>query len=225
MKAHGTWAAAAVGLLLVSGAGLLGATRARAEDAPAAGRAPTTWVYDVRVVRVDLGDAAPADPTTWKPQGDVGATTAMPWSEILATLAARGEATILLDQRVTAIEENPIQFRQKKQRRLLTLRSRQRHNEEITDFYDGTYAESGAEGDLLVGRGGLQYSVDVSWESNVGEEGVGSVNRATWKGSRVGFGSRESLVLSHRMQETLPGPKRGTTEIYVVITGAPLPTK
>ena len=94
-----TTTTAALALLLA-----LGAMRpAAADDAPGQATKQGHWLYEVRIVRVDPGEAAASEAGTPFPELK-DTTIQLPWSTILARLKARGTTTVLMDTRVNALD-------------------------------------------------------------------------------------------------------------------------
>ena len=160
---------AVLGLLALGAVGLLVGPGARAEEGAGAPKASGTWVYDVRVVRVDPAESAVLEVAPpWQPGGAAGATTTAAWADLLAGLKVRGRATILLDQRLTAIGGVTTEFRQERKRMVVTLQHRAGNTE--------------------------------SWASSF-------------------------IELSHRQQQVAGDAALQGLEIYVFITGWPVPAK
>lgn len=211
------WVPAVLGLVVLGTAAVLLGPRARAEDAPSAPKVPEAWVYDIRVVRVDPSDPAVVETApTWKPAGATGASTTATWADLLGGLKARGATTILLDQRVTTVAGVATEFKQQRRRPVLSLRNRAANAE----TWETMYIETGTSGQLVSTAHGLQYMIDVSWEEAPKEDGTGPVGNVSWKGTRSGGATVETLVLSHRQQVAGSTGQRGL-EIYVFITGTP----
>jgi hypothetical protein len=214
-------------LLLALGLAALGAVHssagARAEDEPTVQRPPGTWVYDVRVVRIDPSAAAVLEAApTWNSVDPAGAVTTATWGDLLGSLKQRGRATILLDQRVTAIEGARSEFGQWRKRPVLSLQ----HRATGVETWSASYVETQTSGELLSGRGGsLEYRVRATWEEAPKGEGTGPLGEVTWKGSRMGFASGETLVLSHRHQQVPEAVPPQGLEIYVFVTGSLLPPR
>ena len=217
---------AVLGIVGLASFGLLVGQGARAEDGPVAPRPPAasaheSVVFDVRVVRVD-----PADPTVveapppWQPGGAAAATTTLPWADLLAGLKARGRTTILLDQRVTATDGTPTEFKQERRRAAQTLRHRNAMNDAKTEVWETTFAESGASGELVVGPDGLRYRVDVRWDERAAMDEVASAESASWRGSHAPFPTGETLVLSHRQQHLSGEGVLRALELYVLVTAS-----
>jgi hypothetical protein len=189
----------------------------RAEDAPTSRRTPTTWVYDVRVVRVDAAESAIVESApAWQPAGAGGAVTTAPWADLLAGLKARGRTTTLLDQRLTALGGATTEFRQTRRRPFLQLASRANEME----AWSTTYIETGASGDLLATADGLTYRVDVTWEERPAADESVSLGSASWKGSHATFKAGETLVLSHRQQQPSGEGSAQAIEIYAFVTAS-----
>lgn len=212
------WVAGVLCLALMGTASVLLGPRARAEDAPSTPKVPESWVYDVRVVRVDTSDAAVVETATpWKATGASAASTTSAWSDLLASLKARGRTTILLDQRVTAGDGIPTEVKHKRKRPVLALRVRSGNAE----TWETSFIETGTSGELVATARSLQYAIDVTWEDAPKADGTGSLGSASWKGTRFGGTAAETLVLSHRQQQVSESAEQHGLEIYVFITGTP----
>ncbi len=194
---------------------------ARAEDAAAAKPRVGTWVYDVRVVRVDstISTAVEAAPA-WQPMGASGATTTATWADLLAGLKARGRTTILLDQKVTAVDRTATEFKQERRRPVLVLQDRVSSSAVGGDNErrSVSYVPSGANGQITPYPEGLEYRVDVSWEERPAADGMVSTGSASWRGSHSALTAGATLVLSHREQIGTAEASQGF-EIYVLVTG------
>ena len=212
---------AVLGLLALSAVALVLERGAGAEEGTPARKAPATWVFDVRVVRVDEVSPATVEAApSWQPSGEAGATTKAPWADLLTGLKARGRTTILLDQRVTAFDREKTEFKQDRKRVVLLLRNRQDNPQGKLDISDSSYVETGTRGELVPSPDLLTYAFDARWEEGPGTDGTPSpLGSTTWRGSHANFPSGETLVLSYR-QQPVPGPT-GTPglEIYVFVTG------
>ena len=208
---------ALLGLFVLGVIGLLIGPGARAGEGLAPQQAPGTWVYDVRVVRVDPVESAVVETAaSWQPSGSAGAITTTAWADLLAGLKGRGRTTILFDQRVTAISGVQTEFRQERKRPVMTLVSRSANSES----WSSTYIETGTSGDLVSKSDALQYRIAVRWEEISSTDGTAPVGSTTWSGSRSNSASGETLVLSHRQQQQVAGaPSSKGLEIYVLITG------
>ncbi len=216
------WLPVVVGLLALGAVGLLVGPGARAEEGAGTPKAPGTWVYDVRVVRVDPAESAVLEVAPpWQPAGAAGATTTATWADLLAGLKVRGRATILLDQRLTAIGGVPTGFRQERKRVVLTLQNRAG----TTENWTSSYIETGAKGELSATSEGLRYELDVRWEERPTTDGTAPLGNASWQGSHSTFTAGETLVLSHRQQQVDGEGSSQGLEIYVFVTGWPVPTK
>gem|GEM_PF-6126459 len=218
---------AILSLFALGAFGLLVGSGARAEEGAAARQASVTWVYDVRVVRVDQMVSATVEVgPPWQLSGAAGATTKTPWAELLASLKARGRTTILLDQRVTAIEEREkAVFRQERKRAVLLLRNRQDSSQGKLELSDSSYVEVGTKGELGPFAGGLGYDIDARWEEGPTTDGTTPLGSATWRGSHANFPPGETLVVSHRQQQIAGTTGSEGLEIYVFVTGWPAPAK
>jgi len=215
------WFATVLGFAILAAAGFLVGPRARAEDTPAVPQAPETWVYDVRVVRVDPSDPAVVEAAPlWKPAGATEASTTAAWADLLGGLKARGRTTILLDQRVTTVAGVATEFKQQRKRPVLALHTRSANAE----TWETSYIETGTYGQLGATSQGLQYTIDASWEEAPKEDGTGPVGNVSWKGTRSNVVAVETLALSHRQQVAGSTALRGL-EIYVFITGTPSPAR
>jgi hypothetical protein len=211
------WVPVVLGFLVL-GAAHFGLA-ARAEDGATPAPTPGTWVYDVRVVRVDptastVLEAAP----TWKSASPADATTIATWSDLLAGLKGRGRTVILLDQRLTGIESVPTNFSQRRKRMVLSLQQRATNAE----HWSSSYVETGTSGHLKAGSGGLHYGLEVSWEETPTEDGSGPLGSVSWEGSHTTFAAGQTLVLSHRQQQVQEGQSPGL-EIYAFVTASLAP--
>lgn len=212
------WVPGVLVLAMLGVAGFLLGPRARAEDVPSTPKVPESWVYDVRVVRVDTTDPAVVETAPpWKAAGTSAASTSSPWSDLLAGLKARGRTTILLDQRVTAGDGIPTEIKHRRKRSVLALRARAGNAE----TWETSFLESGTSGELVATAHGLHYTIDVTWEDAPKADGTGSVSSASWKGTRFGGAPAETLVLSHRQQQVSESAEPRGLEIYVFMTGTP----
>jgi len=212
---------AALALLALGTMGLLIGPGARAEEGTATPKLPATWVYDVRVVRVDADAAVVEVAPSWEPAGASGATTTSTWADLLAGLKARGRTTILLDQRSTTWSDVKTALKQERRRPLLTLRNRNGP----TDIWEASYVETGAKAELVSTSHGLSYDVNVRWEEAPGEGGLAPLGSTEWSGACSDLKAGETLVLSHRQQQVAQPPGPQGLEIYVFITGWSVPAK
>lgn len=213
---------AAGGLVVLAMAGLLVGSDARAGEDATGPKATGAWTYDVRIVRVDAPDPAVLEAApSWQPTGASGATTAAPWADLLAGLKARGRATILMDQRLTASGGGPAEFKQERRRGAVVLRTRM----STAENWEMSYVETGTNGQLLARAEGLEYDVRVRWEEDPGADGTTTVGSTTWKGSYPHVAAGETLVLSYRQQQVGAGAAVQGLEIYVLVTGWPLRAK
>lgn len=218
---------AILGLLALCAGGLLLENGARAGDGPSAPPLPTTWVYDVRVVRVDATAPATVEAAPpWQPPGATGATTKAAWADLLAGLKARGRTTILLDQRVTALHQEKTELKQDWRRVALTLRTRQDGLQGKTELSDASYVETGTRGELTPSFDGLRYQFEVRWEEAPPTEAGAPLGSVSWRGSHSSLPSGETMVLSYR-QQLATGKDGGAPglELYVLVTGWPVPAK
>lgn len=213
---------ALLGLVALATIGLLVGPGAHAEDGAAAPKPPESWVYDVRVVRVDSADSTVLEVApTWEPAGASGATTTSTWADLLTGVKGRGRATILLDQRLTAMSGVRTVFKQERRRPVLSLRNRSGSS----DNWEAAYVETGTKGEFVSSREGLQYEVNVRWEEAPAADGTAPVASAEWSGSCAKFKAGETLVLSHRQQQVVKAPALQGLEIYVFVTGWSVPAK
>jgi len=215
---------AALGFLGLGALGLLVGPGARAGEPVAAPQGPATWIYDVRVVRVDPVDSAVVEVSPpWQPAGTAGASTTATWAELLAGVKGRGRATIMLDQRLTAISSAQTLFEQTRKRAALALQSRSGSSEN----WNTTVVETGARGELQSLSDGLQYRIDVRWEDVPPADGTAPLDlrSAEWKGSCPNFKAGETLVLSHRQQQSAEAATTKGLEMYVFVTGWSVPAK
>lgn len=211
-----------LGLLALGAFGLVVGPGARAEDGSVPQKAPGTWVYDVRVVRVDAAQPAVLEVAPpWQPAGASGATTTAAWADLLAGLKGRGRATILLDQRLTAIDSTPTDFRQERKRMVLTLQNRAAN----TESWSSSFLETGTNGQLVADSDSLQYRIDVRWEEPPTADGAGPLGSASWKGAHSRFTAGETLVLSQRQQQVAGEATVQGLEIYVFVTAWAVPAK
>ena len=212
---------AVLGLLALGTVGLLVGPGARADEGTPAPKLPATWVYDVRVVRIDAADSAVLEVAPpWEPAGAAGTTTTSTWADLLVGLKARGRATILLDQRSTAWSGVRTALQQVRRRPLLTLRNRNG----ATDLWEASYVETGTKAELVSSSHGLSYDVNVRWEESPGAD-LTPLGSTEWSGSCSDIKSGETLVLSHRQQQVAQAPAPQGLEIYVFITGWSVPAK
>ncbi len=218
----GLLALAAVGLLLERGAGAGDGAGGGASAPPA----PTTWVFDVRLVRVSVSPATVEAAPPWQPPGATGATTKAPWADLLTGLKARGRTTILLDQRVTAIDREKTECRQDWKRVALMLRNRQDNPEGKIELSDVSYVETGTKGELTPSSDGLRYQFDVRWEEAPPTEGAAPIGSVSWRGSHSSIPAGETMVLSYRQQQ-VAGKDKGPEglELYVLVTAWPVPSR
>jgi hypothetical protein len=122
MKRPLRWVLAVLGGVALGVAGAHSGPRAAAEDAGTGPQRPATWVYDLRVVRVDPPAAEVVETAARAtPAAVTGATTTTPWADLLAGLKDRGRTTILLDQRGSAVEGGATEFHQQRRRSVLSL--------------------------------------------------------------------------------------------------------
>lgn len=213
------WGASGVVALAVVAALGVAASGARAEDEVKPARA--TWVYDVRVVRVDTEVAATvATAPPW--QADGRDTTDVRWPELLASLGARGRTTILLDQRVTAVSGEPTEFRQLRKRPVRALRHRTVAAPEQAgaELWETSSVETGVRGSMSASPHGLSFQLEASWEQP-GEDRMPIVQEASWKGSHAPLADGETLVLHLRQQPPSAADGPGGLEIYVLVAARP----
>jgi len=214
---------AVLGLLALGAVGLLLGSGARADEGTGAQQARGTWVYDVRVVRVDSADPTVLETAPpWEPAGAAGARTTATWADLWAGLKHRGRATILLDQRSTAMVGVKTSFKQNRKRPALTLQNRAAPPNEL---WGVTFVDTGANVELVPMSDGLQYAIDVRWEDAPTAEGTGPLGSAEWNGSCSNFKAGETLVLSQRQQQAAGAVSPPGLEIYVLVTGWSAPAK
>jgi hypothetical protein len=204
----------ALALALLGSLPLAGSARAEGEPARA-------WVFDLRVVRVvgppALGEAGP----DWASPGGGLPVTTTPWRNLLDLLKQRGETTVLLDRRVTAVSGEPASIADTQVAAARVFERRDRSNE----TWRAGVIETGVRGDLLADAR-TTYKIDVKWELGGGDpEAVPLQGSAAWTGSWPLLGG-ETLVLTHRQQLARPGGGTGVpagVEIYAFLTARPVP--
>lgn len=198
----------AVSLLAVCGATAM-VSRADGPEAP-----PTTWVYDVHVVRVDLRDPEAAGLAPW-PGPDATAVTT-PWPDLLRSLKERGRTTILCSQRVTGFGGGPtVVAADRRTTPRIIVNS---VNGGIVSSTLGSFSE-GASVELGTDVNGLEYSVRAEWLLPEVSAGAGPVSAtAQWKGTH-GLLRGQALLLRHAQQHESAPDARSGVEVHVVIVG------
>ena len=177
------------------------------------------WVFDVRVVRVDMTDPTGVEaPVPW--EGAAGAVTSTPYPDMLAVLKHRGQALVMLDQRVTAVGAIESKISQDVRLPLMTL--------ERTDKFNVTQHMAEVHGGCTVTLSAgemLRYGFAVNWYDPAAPnapEGLGATQFSLeWRGTApVGGGG--TLVLHHREQRGVESPVRAC-EVYCFLTARRAP--
>ena len=195
----------------------LATSAARADEKEAGG----VWVYDVRVVRVDLPRPEVAEEPG--PFADMrGSTIALPWGEALARLRKRGSITLLLDQRITT--ETGVVGRAKTERMV----PRAAVNQESGDvtIKRSVTIKTGCSFEVTPRGNGFAYQLAVMWAleaPDVGDYGPAQMT-TNWYGTHPTSG--QTLVLRYREQI----PKAGGAalqgvELYGLITERHVPAR
>lgn len=215
-------------------AGIVAWPADRAMSGPESGG---VWIYDIRVVRVDPPNPEVAEKhPTWFPEGTT--TTTKPWQELLTSLKQRGTSTILLDQRVTGLENSNCTAVQKRERPVLAVNNKDLNNVQSRL----TTLESGCRVKLTTNAAGvLTYDVQAMWifdpvartlspvrdtEPKPGAMRVPATvvhapvqGLTTWQGTHPSL-SGNTLVLHYREQVAHEGEAAPQAmEIYTFLTG------
>lgn len=187
------------------------------ENAPAV----ETWVFDVRVVRVDAATPEAVEtPAPWEADGSC--TTTTPWPELLKQLKARGKTTLLLDQRITALADLEAVASQTRDRQIQQMQSRDFNNER----WQSAPLMTGCTAKLKVAAAVLSYQVEARWEIRADVESVRPLMCTTkWAGTFPVTPAGETLVLTYREQVETWGEDRVGQEIHAFVTARRLPAR
>jgi len=176
---------------------------------------PDLWIYDVRIVRVD-----PPTPEGAEKPGPFaylsGTTIQTTWPEALAALKTRGPTTLLMDQRVTALEGHEAEAKTQRSIPLLVaqfedINNRQRRAARLL---------TGCGASMTTTQASFSYDLDVKWALHDPVKDEGAPEATTqWTGSHPTL-SGDTLVL-HSREQISAGAGKGlrAIEIYALITG------
>lgn len=185
----------------------LTASSGRAARAEPPGQAGRSWIFDVRIVRVDLGDGTRAEQRPAFQAAERGTTEIRP-EAVLAALQARGTTRLLLDQRITTMHDMECTVEQQSAEPQLVVQLKDGNSEQQRS----TIVQTGASVGLQQTAESLRYAIQLNW-STPAQPSVGSpVHRTSWKGSHPGLAGR-TLVLHYAQQHA----QGSATEIYVLI--------
>jgi hypothetical protein len=210
-------------LLLVAATGAFLASSGsavRAEDRP--GEVSGVWVYDLRVVQVDAPspEAVEGAPALTPTEANA-ATVRTGWPDILATLKARGNTTLLIDRRLTSVGGSA-EVTQRWTRNALVLSHR------AGDMSQWTHQliTTGVDAKITTSGGAVEYRISIQSElaPESGPEGSAVQGSATWSGTHPSL-SGSTLVLGHREQVRVRGGPAQGIEFHAFLTGAWVPTR
>ncbi len=193
--------AAALALLL--GLGALGP--AAADDAPGQSAKQGHWLYEVRIVRVDPGEAGATE--AGSPFAELKDTTVtLPWSTILKRLKARGKTTVLMDTRVNALDGVKSTVSEETSTPITALNFHDRNNEQ----YRSQLIKQGCsfEQTTSAKAGRLQYLIQVRGTATPPAPTQPPTQYVTnWNGTHAVL-EGATLVLEHRRQVAVTAKPR-----------------
>jgi hypothetical protein len=199
-------------LLAVAAVALTGS----AVNADGEGESAAQFVFDVRVVQVRSDPATGLDACPWE-SGRSATSTSWTWPAALATLKARGQIFVQIDQRVTALSGDMAQATTEV--KIPIERFDNRDSNIARHRYDnltgGTTAKLTPQGDAL------DYSFVVKWFlwPSVGGQGVPSAT-TMWDGTHSALAAGETLVLHSRRHILDKAGEPEVAEIYCFVTGS-----
>lgn len=193
------------GALVVLALGFAPAGAAPEEAGP-----PPAWMFDVRVVRVDLGDGERAEQRPAFQAADRSTSDLAPGA-LLDALKARGTTRLLLDQRVTTVEGRRCVAQQELHESHLALQFRDASNEQ----HRPTALRTGAIAQFVPTSEGLGYEVRLEWAGAAQPAGT-ALHLARWEGTHP-LPEGRTLVLHHAQQHA----QGAATEVYVLIRAHP----
>ena len=199
--------------------GLLASSGDRAWSEDDATVAPAgVWVFDVRVVRVDLASPEVTEsPVPWETSSPM---VSMPWTDVLAHLKSRGTTTLLLDQRGTSVWNEPLSLVQTHDVQIRAFQSQDVSNER----WGSSTLTFGCAANLApLGGKHLQYDIEAKWlidRVKPSERPIVSMTR--WKGTTPPLAGK-TLGLSYREQVEVLGEARRGFEIHAFVTGRFVP--
>ena len=216
----------ALSLALLAGLCAMGWQPAVADDKPAA-KAPATpnvWIYDVRMVRVD--PATPEGAEKPGPFADLsGTTTRATWPEALAALKNRGQTTLLMDQRVTALESEKGMVETSRSMPMLAASFADDNNRQLRSLR----MMVGCQAALLTGGAGgatFSYDLEVKWTLHHPVADLGSPEVKTrWSGSHTTLAGKTLVLHSREQVLASDGKSLRAVEIYALVTGRLLGAK
>ena len=189
---------------------------ARAEDAPS-----YVWLYEVRVVRVDLAQAEGVE--TPAPFPELKATTlTLAWPEVLRRLQARGVATVLMDARVTALEGGRSTTTEETTTPIVGLNFEDKNNQQ----YRSTIVKHGCSFTQLTTGDTLEYQLQIRASVTPPKPKDLPVQYVIeWNASHPRLDGR-TLVLDHRRQiQQAEGRPDRAIEHYALVTGRWVPSR
>lgn len=182
-------------LALLLGLGALGP--AAADDAPGQSAQAGHWLYEVRIVRVDPGEAGATE--AGSPFAELKDTTVtLPWSAILKRLKARGKTTVLMDTRVNALDGVKSMVSEETSTPITALNFHDRNNEQ----YRSQLVKQGCsfEQTTSAKAGRLQYLIQVRGTATPPQPTQPPTQYVTsWNGTHAVL-EGATLVLEHRRQ-------------------------
>jgi hypothetical protein len=175
---------------------------------------PGAHVYDVQAVMV-LGKSPGVAELVPDWGGPVSAPlTTMAWNQRLLLLKQRGETTLLLDGRTTAVDGMPTEL-SRNWARFLRLFDR---SDETNEYWKNSTVNEGVTVKLKAPSADfLEYEAQVNW--SLPRQGEGAPLQGSWrmKGT-VPMPDGKTLVLSHREQVPEEGQAPRDVELYVFVT-------
>jgi hypothetical protein len=188
-----------------------------AEDKPAAKAesSPAVWIYDVRLVRVDPAAAEGAEKAGPFAKAN-GTTTSASWPEALAALKNRGQTTLLMDQRVTALEGTKAEAKMVRSLPVLAAAFQDKANRQLRS----ARLQTGCNAALTTTGASFFYDVEVKLALHPPTDDMGAPEMTTrWSGSHTTL-SGKTLVLHSREQIlSADGKSQRAVELYALITG------
>jgi hypothetical protein len=176
------------------------------------------WVFDLRVVRVDVTTPEVTEtPLPWEAGSPLIST---PWPELLKTLKGRGKTTLLLDQRGTAVWNQELVLSQFHDLQIESFQNRDFNNER----WSASTLSYGCSAKLRPSDLELvKYDLEAKWlllREDPEERPI--VGATKWSGTAPAL-TGKTLALGYREQlEVLQEPVRGV-EIHVFVTGRFVP--
>ncbi|MDF1702767.1 MAG: hypothetical protein P1V36_16585 [Planctomycetota bacterium] len=211
----------AASLAVLIGASLLSAgAPAVAGDGDA--KTPSgVWVYDIRVVRVDPPMAEGAEQPS--PFPEMKATTiSLPWAECLARLKKRGTTTLLLDQRLTALQGRGSNVSEETTTPLLSANFEDKNNVQ----YRAQVVRTGCSFEQTTTGPSFQYQVQIQGALTAPADKAPPIQYTVkWRGDHPRLDGATLVLVNRRQVAKAKGAASKALEHYAFVTGRFVPSR